>query len=98
MPEVTWYQGANQEAAVSTGSTLKLDRVRQSDGGEYKCKAESLLGIAENSITLVVRGAPIITSDSGTGFRLLAHFQLSALILNKSAHFKPIHRTVRQCL
>lgn len=64
IPEVTWYQGTNQEAAVSTGSTLKLDRVRQSDGGEYKCKAESLLGIAENSITLVVRGAPIITSDS----------------------------------
>ena len=64
VPTVSWYY---QGEEIARGEeSLRLDNVRQGDGGEYKCKAESMLGGAENALTLVVRGAPIITSEPGT--------------------------------
>lgn len=63
-PAISWYY---HEQEIARGdASLVLERVRQGDGGEYKCKAESVLGAAENVLTLVVRGAPIITSEPGT--------------------------------
>lgn len=60
-PAISWYY---HEQEIARGdASLVLERVRQGDGGEYKCKAESILGAAENVLTLVVRGAPIITSE-----------------------------------
>jgi len=60
-PLISWHY--HEQEIASGESSLVLDRVAQGDGGEYKCKAESVLGAAENVLTLVVRGAPIITSE-----------------------------------
>ena len=74
-PNVVWYYKDEQ---IGSGEYLKLDHVKQSDGGDYRCRAESILGVAENAVTLVVRGAPIITSEPGTKAKMIAFSSCSS--------------------
>ena len=63
IPTVTWYK--NDLKVDSKNGDLKLENVDQMATGEYKCEGRSELGRAESSVQLVVRGPPIITSESG---------------------------------
>lgn len=63
IPTVTWYK--NDLKIDSKNGDLKLENVDQMATGEYKCEGRSELGRAESSVQLVVRGPPIITSESG---------------------------------
>ncbi|KAG8431570.1 hypothetical protein GDO86_018140 [Hymenochirus boettgeri] len=50
---------------LSNGNTLSLTKVTREDGGTYICKAiVPRLGSMEKEATLIVRGPPIITSES----------------------------------
>jgi len=62
IPTVTWYK--NDLKIDSKNGDLKLENVDQMATGEYKCEGRSELGRAESSVQLVVRGPPIITSES----------------------------------
>ena len=63
IPTVTWYK--NDLKIDSKNGDLKLENVDQMATGEYKCEGRSELGRAESQVQLVVRGPPIITSESG---------------------------------
>ena len=81
-PNIVWHYKDEQ---IGSGEYLKLDHVRQSDGGDYRCRAESILGVAENAVTLVVRGAPIITSEPGTKAKMICSSESALLSTNYRA-------------
>jgi len=64
-PEITWFRSHNQETQIGSGDFLEILELATSHAGEYICKAESVLGKAVSSVTLAVRGPPVITSQTG---------------------------------
>ena len=68
-PTVSWrrtnYRG---EEEFFDQESLFFSDVQVEDTGEYYCRAISPLGEAESKIKMAVRGPPIITSASGTGY------------------------------
>lgn len=63
-PEITWFRSHNQETQIGSGDFLEILELASSHAGEYICKAESVLGKAVSSVTLAVRGPPVITSQT----------------------------------
>ena len=72
LPKVTWRKNADDVIMTSSrirqneAGFLEILDVKQEDAGRYVCVGESELGIAENTVNLVVPGPPIITSNTGT--------------------------------
>ena len=74
LPRITWRLRDHDESFsrnsrgrihVQHDGSLLIENVKQDDVGAYTCLGESELGIAENTVSLRVRGPPIITSPSG---------------------------------
>ena len=64
-PEITWFRSHDQETQIGVGDFLEIAELSSSHAGEYICLAESMLGKARSSVTLAVRGPPVITSQTG---------------------------------
>ena len=72
LPRITWRKNDEQfsknsraRISIQHDGSLRINNVKQDDAGSFTCLGESELGIAENTVTMVVRGPPIITSPSG---------------------------------
>ena len=55
-PTITWSKsiGSLPDTAVVNNGALKINNLSQKDGGIYICKAENILGSAEDTIQLVI--------------------------------------------
>ncbi|XP_066493850.1 basement membrane-specific heparan sulfate proteoglycan core protein isoform X4 [Tiliqua scincoides] len=82
-PQVTWSKvgGRLRPEVLVSGGTVKIERVEQSDAGQYRCTATNNIGTVQSHVILHVQSVPQIaaqpevkevTAGSGVVFPCLA--------------------------
>ena len=73
-PTITWSKSIGSLPSTTTvkNGVMKMNNVLRRDGGVYKCKAENILGVAENTVQMMI--------FSRLQFKVRPSVQLTAVI------------------
>ena len=73
-PTITWSKsiGSLPSRTIVKNGAMKINNVLRRDGGVYKCKAENILGVAENTVQMMI--------FSRLQFKVRPSVQLTAVI------------------
>uniref|UniRef100_A0ABM5EK41 Basement membrane-specific heparan sulfate proteoglycan core protein isoform X2 n=1 Tax=Pogona vitticeps TaxID=103695 RepID=A0ABM5EK41_9SAUR len=64
-PQITWSKvgGRLRPGVLASGSTVKIERVEQSDAGQYRCSATNEVGTVQSHVILHVQSVPQIAAQ-----------------------------------